>query len=49
MNKDCQELCQIHGLAVDFPKTGICPPVNPRLLTSVYPDFMEKDPNVNVL
>ncbi|CAM5998907.1 unnamed protein product [Sphagnum balticum] len=41
-DKDCMELAKIHGKAVDFPKTGYCPPVDPRLLVSTYPDFMEK-------
>lgn len=36
------KLCEIHGKAVDFPKTGYCPEVDPKLLTSIYPDFMEK-------
>jgi RNA-dependent RNA polymerase len=37
---DCLELAKIHGKAVDFPKTGFCPEVNPKLLVSSYPDFM---------
>lgn len=41
-DKDCIELAQIHGKAVDFPKTGFCPQVDPKLLVSTYPDFMEK-------
>ena len=41
-NKICLELAEIHGKAVDFPKTGYCPPINHRLLCSEYPDFMEK-------
>lgn len=24
-NTDCMKLCDIHGKAVDFPKTGYCP------------------------
>ena len=40
--KECIELAEIHGKAVDFPKTGYCPEVDPRLLVSSYPDFMEK-------
>lgn len=41
-DKDCIELAKIHGKAVDFPKTGFCPQVDPKLLVSTYPDFMEK-------
>ena len=41
-NKTCMELSNIHGKAVDFPKTGYCPPIDAKLLVSVYPDFMEK-------
>ena len=41
-NKDCKQLAKIHGKAVDFPKTGYCPPVPPELLSSEYPTFMEK-------
>lgn len=26
-SKDCKQLARIHGKAVDFPKTGYCPPV----------------------
>ena len=43
-NKNCQKLAEIHGKAVDFPKSGYCPPVSPELFVSEYPDFMEKDP-----
>lgn len=46
--EDCLELAKIHGKAVDFPKTGFCPPVDPKLLVSVYPDFMEKEESVGV-
>lgn len=42
-NADCIKLSEIHGKAVDFPKTGYCPEVDPKLLVSVYPDFMEKE------
>jgi RNA-dependent RNA polymerase len=44
-NADCIKLSEIHGKAVDFPKTGYCPEVDPKLLVSVYPDFMEKEEN----
>jgi RNA-dependent RNA polymerase len=37
---ECMELAQIHGKAVDFPKSGFCPEVDPKLLVSKYPDFM---------
>jgi hypothetical protein len=42
-DKECIELAKIHGKAVDFPKTGFCPQVDPKLLVSTYPDFMEKE------
>jgi RNA-dependent RNA polymerase len=41
-NKSCLKLAEIHGKAVDFPKTGYCPPVSSDLFCNVYPDFMEK-------
>lgn len=41
-NERCKKLAKIHGKAVDFPKTGYCPPVDPELFVSKYPDFMEK-------
>ena len=44
-NKNCQKLAEIHGKAVDFPKTGYCPPVSSDLFVSVYPDFMQKHPS----
>lgn len=39
-NKTCLKLADIHGKAVDFPKTGYCPPVDSALFCSTYPDFM---------
>lgn len=36
-------MATIHGKAVDFPKTGFCPSVSPKLFCSEYPDFMEKE------
>lgn len=41
--KECMELAIAHGKAVDFPKSGFCPEIDPKLLVSVYPDFMEKE------
>ena len=41
-SKECMELAIIHGKAVDFPKSGFCPEVDPRLLVTKYPDFMQK-------
>jgi hypothetical protein len=41
--KECVELAIAHGKAVDFPKSGFCPEVDPKLLVSTYPDFMEKE------
>jgi hypothetical protein len=36
-------LAVAHGYAVDFPKSGYCPPIPPELLmVKAYPDFMEK-------
>ena len=46
--KECIELAEIHGKAVDFPKSGYCPEVDPKLLVSSYPDFMEKEEAVGV-
>lgn len=42
-NKICLKLAEVHGKAVDFPKTGYCPPVPSELFCSEYPDFMEKE------
>mgnify|MGYP003685384131 CR=1 FL=1 len=39
-NKECLKLADIHGQAVDFPKSGFCPTFDPKLLVSEYPDFM---------
>lgn len=33
-NKKCQKLAEIHGKAVDFPKSGYCPPVSHDLFAS---------------
>ena len=41
-NKNCLKLAEIHGKAVDFPKTGYCPYVSSDLFCNVYTDFMEK-------
>ena len=45
-DKECIQLAEIHGKAVDFPKSGYCPEVDPKLLVSSYPDFMEKEESV---
>jgi RNA-dependent RNA polymerase len=45
-SKECVELAIAHGKAVDFPKSGFCPEVDPKLLVSTYPDFMEKEESV---
>lgn len=47
--KECMELAIAHGKAVDFPKSGFCPEIDPKLLVSVYPDFMEKEESVTIL
>ncbi len=44
MAKDpkCLKLAELHAEAVDFNKTGYCPQIDKRLLSKIYPDFMEK-------
>ena len=32
----------MHGSAVDFAKSGICPKLPVDLIVNKYPDFMEK-------
>mgnify|MGYP000941427884 CR=1 FL=1 len=41
-NSDCIKLAIAHGNAVDFPKSGYCPPIDEKLFVKDYPDFMEK-------
>ena len=43
-NEKCLQLSEYHGHAVDFPKTGYCPPIPGELIAiKEYPDFMEKE------
>lgn len=42
-NSDCIRLAIAHGNAVDFPKSGYCPPIDEKLFVKDYPDFMEKE------
>lgn len=46
-NSDCIKLAIAHGNAVDFPKSGYCPPIDEKLFVKDYPDFMEKDEGVS--
>ena len=39
---ECVKLSQYHSDAVDFAKTGVSPDVESKLLTRVWPDFMER-------
>ena len=48
-NSDCIRLAIAHGNAVDFPKSGYCPPIDEKLFVKDYPDFMEKEEVVRYL
>lgn len=46
-NEECIRLAIAHGHAVDFPKSGYCPPIDEKLImVKKYPDFMEKEDEV---
>jgi len=41
-SKECIALAELHGIAVDFAKTGVCPSTENIKFARYWPDYMEK-------
>ena len=46
LNPNCKKLTLIHATAVDYAKNGVCPSAKGISFAKVWPDYMEKDPDV---
>ena len=45
-SKDCLLLAEIHAVAVDYAKTGVCPSLTQYPAAKLWPDFMEREPEL---
>ena len=42
----CISLAELHSIAVDYAKNGVCPSLKRVFLAKIWPDYMEKTPDV---